>query len=215
MNAYSGKRFCVLSNSVSTYEGYTPASAVFYDAYYQSISGVTSVNDTWWMQVINRLGGVLGINDSYSGSTVYGTQPTAGCSDLRIAALGKNGTPDVILIYMGGNDWRFNILPERFSNAYRTMLSKLTQFYPNAEIWCATLLQGHKVDNTIPAFRTAKVHHPQRLYSDLIRKEVSAAGCHIADLGESTYPASDGVHPTREGMCLLAQRWLRAIENTL
>lgn len=60
MNAYSGKRFCVLSNSVSTYEGYTPASAVFYDAYYQSISGVTSVNDTWWMQVINRLGGVLG-----------------------------------------------------------------------------------------------------------------------------------------------------------
>lgn len=194
MNAYSGKRFCVLSNSVSTYEGYTPASAVFYDAYYQSISGVTSVNDTWWMQVINRLGGVLGINDSYSGSTVYGTQPTAGCSDLRIAALGKNGTPDVsssIWVAMTGDlIYCLNASPTPTNYALQT-----DSIYPNAEIWCATLLQGHKVDNTIPAFRTAKVHHPQRLYSDLIRKEVSAAGCHIADLGESTYPASDGVHP--------------------
>lgn len=52
MHSYSGKRFCVLGDSISTYEGYTPASVVFYDSYFQRLTGVTSVNDTWWMQVI-------------------------------------------------------------------------------------------------------------------------------------------------------------------
>ena len=59
MHSYSGKRFCVLGDSISTYEGYTPASVVFYDSYFQRLTGVTSVNDTWWMQVINGLGGIL------------------------------------------------------------------------------------------------------------------------------------------------------------
>lgn len=100
MHSYSGKRFCVLGDSISTYEGYTPASVVFYDSYFQRLTGVTSVNDTWWMQVINGLGGILGTNNSYSGSTVYGTRPTAGCSDHRTQALSRNGIPDVILINM-------------------------------------------------------------------------------------------------------------------
>lgn len=211
MNSYSGKRFCILGDSISTYEGYTPAESVFYNSWFQKVTGVTSVNDTWWMQVINSLEGCLGVNNSYSGSTVYGTRLTAGCSDHRTGALGESGSPDVILVNMGGNDWGFSISRKQFSKAYRTMLSKLTTLYPSAEIWCGTLLQGQQVTNDIPPFFNAEAAHPIGIYNDLIRKEVTNAGCHIAELGESRYDTIDGAHPNRDGMTFIAQQWLRAI----
>lgn len=59
MTDYKGKRFCVLGDSISTFSGYTPEEAVFYNSYMQRMTGVTDVNLTWWMQVINHFGGVL------------------------------------------------------------------------------------------------------------------------------------------------------------
>ncbi len=211
MNAYSGKLFSVLGDSISTYEGYTLAAAVFYEPCFQKITGVTSVNDTWWMQVINGLGGILGTNNSYSGSTVYGTRPTAGCSDHRTSALSQNGTPDVILVNLGGNDWGFSVPRKNFTKAYRQMLSKLTTLYPSAEIWCATLLQGRQVNHDIPPFFNVEGCNPISTYNTIICKEATAAGCHVATLGEEPYPAVDGVHPNRDGMTFIAQRWLSAI----
>ena len=113
MSTYIGKRFCVLGDSISTFEGYTPNSAVFFDPYVQRLAGISGVEDTWWMQVIQGLGGVLGTNNSYSGCTVYGTRLTAGCSDHRADALARNGTPEVILIHIGGNDCAFQISSPR------------------------------------------------------------------------------------------------------
>lgn len=155
------------------------------------------------MQVINGLGGILGVNNSYSGSTVYGTRLTAGCSDHRTGALGENGTPEVILVNMGGNDWGFSVSRKQFSKAYRTMLSKLTTLYPNAEIWCGTLLQGQQVSNDIPPFFNAEAAYPMDIYNDLIRKEAVNANCHIAELSVGRYDAIDGVHPNRNGMAFI------------
>ena len=214
MNSYSGKRFCILGDSISTYEGYTPAGSIFYDSWSQKIAGITSVNGTWWMQVINGLGGTLGVNNSYAGSTVYGTRPTAGCSDQRTSALGENGIPDVILINMGGNDCGFSVSRKQFAKAYRTMLTKLTTLYPNAEIWCGTLLRGQQVNNDIPPFFNAEAAGPMDTYIDLIRKAATTVGCHIAELGEGRYDAVDGVHPNQDGMTFIAQQWLRAINNS-
>lgn len=213
MHSYSGKRFCVLGDSISTYEGYTPASVVFYDSYFQRLTGVTSVNDTWWMQVINGLGGILGTNNSYSGSTVYGTRPTAGCSDHRTQALSRNGIPDVILINMGGNDWGFSVPRKHFSKAYRTMLSKLVALYPNAEIWCATLLRGQQVNHDLPPFFNAEASYPPRTYTELICKEAASAGCPHCRFRRWGLSRIDGVHPNRDGMTFIAQRWLQAIQS--
>lgn len=213
MDTYTGKRFCILGDSISTYEGYTPASSVFYDSWVQKQAGISSVNDTWWMQVINSLGGILGTNNSYAGSTVYGTRPTAGCSDHRISALDRNGIPDVILVNMGGNDWGFSVSRKGFSKAYRQMLSKLSALYPSAEIWCATLLRGRQVSPELPAFFNAEAAHPISTYNNLIGTAVASAGCHIASLGDDTYDAMDGVHPNRDGMTLIAQQWLRALKD--
>lgn len=214
MNAFQGKRFCVLGDSICTYEGYTAPSAVFYNAWMQAQTGIVSVNDTWWMQVINGVGGTLGTNDSFAGSTVYGTRLTAGCSDCRTSALGESGAPEVILISMGGNDWGFSVPRKHFTKAYRQMLSKLRTLYPEAEIWCATLLQGQHLDNAFPPFFNAESSRPLSAYNEIIRKEAIASGCHVADLGDGKYDAIDGVHPNKDGMDFIAKCWLNAIQAT-
>ena len=45
-------RISILGDSISTFAGYTPKDSVFYDSYVQWETGVKTVEDTWWMQVI-------------------------------------------------------------------------------------------------------------------------------------------------------------------
>ena len=82
------KRISILGDSVSTFAGYTPDGALFYDSWRQGEAGVTGPDDTWWMQVIQGVGGVLGINNSYAGSTVSGSLASSGTSEQRLQALG-------------------------------------------------------------------------------------------------------------------------------
>ena len=41
------RRISILGDSISTFAGYTPEEAVFYDSYVQWETGVKSVEDTW------------------------------------------------------------------------------------------------------------------------------------------------------------------------
>ncbi len=67
-------KISILGDSISTYVGYNPYG---YHVYYRDDrlydNDITSVNDTWWKQVIDAIGGELCINNSYSGSCVAGT----------------------------------------------------------------------------------------------------------------------------------------------
>ena len=91
------KRISILGDSVSTFAGITPPEALFYDAWRQEETGVTSPDDTWWMQVIQGMGGILGVNNSYAGSTVSGGFMTSGTSEKRLRTLSAEGEPDMIL----------------------------------------------------------------------------------------------------------------------
>jgi hypothetical protein len=89
---YKDKRFSVLGDSISTLQGYSePKNAEFYDALRMRKAGLHGVEDTWWGQVIARLGGKLLVNNSISGSTVCRrpthTIPSYACSDERTSAL--------------------------------------------------------------------------------------------------------------------------------
>ena len=108
------KIISILGDSISTFAGYTPAGAVFYDDWRQRETGVADPGATWWMQVIEGLGGVLGVNNSYSGSTVSCGLLTSGTSLRRLETLGAEGDPDIILVSMGANDWGFGIHPQEF-----------------------------------------------------------------------------------------------------
>jgi uncharacterized protein (TIGR02452 family) len=230
-NPYFGKRFSVLGDSISTLEGFHPrGNPVFYDAECRERSGIWEMGDTWWGKVIEFFGGELLVNDSWSGCRVARPQGNAdafpcGCSEKRTGRLHVGDvTPDVILIYMGINDWGVGVIPEPaageggdtcFSLAYGRMLTQLRRNYPQAEIWCCTQAATFMESN--PNFRFPEscggVHI--REYNHQIVNAALASGCCVADLYSQEIPFDtlDGTHPTAKGMDTLAMLMVRQMAD--
>lgn len=208
------KRISILGDSVSTFAGITPPEALFYDAWRQEETGVTSPDDTWWMQVIQGMGGILGVNNSYAGSTVSGGFMTSGTSEKRLRTLSAEGEPDMILVAMGANDWGFGVHPQEFEYEYRRMLQRMKRLYPRAEIWCATILRGKPVPEEEMFFNVDDVISPN-IYSDIIRRIGTEEAVHLADVSgyHMEYETIDGVHPNREGMKMIACLWLKELQK--
>ena len=208
------KRISILGDSVSTFAGITPPEALFYDAWRQEETGVTSPDDTWWMQVIQGMGGILGVNNSYAGSTVSGGFMTSGTSEKRLRTLSAEGEPDMILVAMGANDWGFGVHPQEFEYEYRRMLQRMKRLYPRAEIWCATILRGKPVPEEEMFFNVDGVISPN-IYSDIIRRIGTEEAVHLADVSgfHMEYVTIDGVHPYREGMKMIACLWLKELQK--
>ena len=222
----------MLGDSISTLEGYSkPYYAAFYEGRQKFKTGVFLPEDTWWGQVIARLGGELLTNDSFSGSKVIKSVgceiPSYACSDERTSALSDRGVhPDVIMVYMGTNDWGggVRVTPSCeaetgdvgvFSVAYACMLEKLRENYPRAEIWCFTLavsMQSRREDFVFP-YRYGGRHIEE--YCDTIRTCAKAYGCRLVDLYRVgvPYDTNDGFHPNAEGMKTLADAVLKALEK--
>lgn len=98
----------ILGDSYSTFEGYIPeGNAIWY--YAKPRDGVTDVNNvrqTWWWQLINEGGYILGINDSYSGSTISycGYRQEDYRDRSFITRLQRIVPSDILLIFGGTND---------------------------------------------------------------------------------------------------------------
>lgn len=228
---YKGKHFSVLGDSVSTLEDYTkPEGAFFYEASKKMQAEIYTPFDTWWGQVINFLGGELLVNNSISGSMVCKHKmcevPSYGCSDERTNALSKDGAlPDVIMVYLGTNDWGFGMKPipnrreyekdlDVFSVAYDLMLKKLKNNYPKAEIWCFSLAKsGYKNGKEIDFYFYPGGYHMEE-YCKVIKECAEGNGCKVIDLYNFVVPFDtiDGYHPNKAGMKSIAQGVLSALE---
>ena len=148
----AGKTVSICGDSISTFTGYIPD---YYSKFYPEMGEITRVEDTWWMQMLERTGMELCRNASYSGSTVSGQSQDNGdgryaCGNCRVLDLaGDEGEdPDVILILMGANDLLTDIplgaydgvspveegYIKTFSEAYALMLDKMLKRYPQTEI---------------------------------------------------------------------------------
>ncbi len=101
------RKFSILGDSISTFAGFNPPGyRVFYEKARCGATGVLAAEDTWWKQAIDRLGGILLANASYSGSLVEGSGFPAGSSSERISALSRDGElPDDVIVLMGINDY--------------------------------------------------------------------------------------------------------------
>ena len=136
--ARTQKNFSVLGDSISTFQGYSPWGAAHYSPDLGAATGVHTVEDTWWMQVIRALQGRLLSNLSISGNTISTAGTMGGFPPRRIAQLTVDGvTPDHILLYAGLNDANFYVPPEGFLREYQQLLSRLRQTYPHAQISAA------------------------------------------------------------------------------
>lgn len=215
---YRDQYFSILGDSISTFEGYSePKEAVYYNMGMKLSSGVYRCADTWWGRVIDSLGAKLLVNNSIAGSTVTRHPlcqvPSYGCSDERTAALHRaDCQPDSILVFLGTNDrgQSISIGDEKegesfFLPAYRSMLKKLKENYPKAEIWCLTLspLGGEDERKGIPT----------REYCAAIRACATEYGGRTIDLDRNIppYATMDGLHPDYNGMTAIADAVLAAM----
>ena len=241
-NRYFGKQFSVLGDSISTLDGYNPRGyKVFYAGENCARSGVIEAADTWWDKVIAFFGGELLVNNSWSGSRITkleynGSLFPSGCSNKRTSMLHINDIkPDVILVYLGTNDWANGVptyeywensednknwlgtmlLPNEtcFDIAYEEMLEKLKSNYPKSEIWCCTLCETHISER--PDFKFPHKYAGTHIekYNEIIRRVVRRHNCKLVDLYayKMAYDSIDGSHPTNTGMNTIATMMIRSI----
>lgn len=232
-NPYFGKQFSVLGDSISTLDGYNPLGYnLFYFGENCFRSGVREMKDTWWGKVIDFFGGELLVNNSWSGSRVTQLPGSdslfpSGCSDERTGNLHiRNVVPDVIIVYLGTNDWA-NGVPIEFEgctllgheyndifvSAYGNMIRKIRSNYPNAEIWCCTLCATFMSSD--PSFHFPYKYNGNYInkYNQIIETVANQQNCKLIDLFSYSVPydSIDGSHPNVNGMNTLATLMIRSI----
>lgn len=132
---YQGKSFAIIGDSISTYSLYIPEGYSYFYPY--ATADFYDFNCCWWMQVINKLGGTLFVNNSYSGSCVSnkGSKASTMYMERCESTVLQGEAPDVILIYMCSNDASTTTgTSATFLSAYRQMLNNLKELAPNAEV---------------------------------------------------------------------------------
>ena len=201
-----------------------------------------AVGDTYWMQLINRYGMRLGVNDSWAGSRVTwnGSETSdAGedkyiASPTRIGHLGGNGTPDMILVNAGTNDIhasgvevgtfntespkdytdaQIDALPvATFADAYRAMLIRLQKAYPLAKI--VVMLPNYTTSYYDPTTADA--------FLEVIKEACDYFGVKWIDMRTSgvtmyntSYYMPDGIHPNIDGMWLLFARVAECLDDMI
>lgn len=235
-NKYYGKQFSILGDSISTLAGYNPKGYnVFYYGESSERANVKEMENTWWGKVIDFFGGELLVNNSCSGSRVTRLPDNevlfpSGCSNERTGSLHINNIkPDVIIIYLGTNDWAFgantsyvdNILGndfhcDSFDFAYSQMLSKIRSNYPNAEVWCCTLNTTFMSSNPSFEFPYAPAETHIEKYNQIIKDTANMHKCKVIDLYNynTHYDSIDGTHPNADGMNTLATLMIKEMGDS-
>ncbi len=226
---YNGKIISVLGDSISTYAGYIPTSDGYnleHLARYPQDNLFSGVEHTWWMQVIERLGAKLGVNDSWRGTTVDGknaTDKTAISNVQRIKNLGANGSPDVILLYGATNDYgQLNNIDtfdkskipaevdlktmqwKSLSKAFVNTIMRLQYFYPDAQI--VVILPAR----TKSYYPMSKLHSGNKLLISICEH----FGLPYVDLrtcGITNDHLPDGIHPNKVGMDLITEAVMKVM----
>ncbi|MCM1163919.1 MAG: SGNH/GDSL hydrolase family protein [Muribaculaceae bacterium] len=144
----------ILGDSYSTFQGYVQpdTNLVWYHSPRRAkTTDVDSMNQTWWgLLTAPDSQWTLGVNNSYSGSTVCRTGYNGDDYSDRafITRMDKLGTPDIILVFGGTNDsWAGVPIGEYvYSNwtdaelyAFRPAMAKLydglQHLYPQAKVY--------------------------------------------------------------------------------
>lgn len=215
-----GGTFAVLGNSISTFEGSQPTG---YAVYYTSASGrLESIDDTWWMQTGKMSGLNYLANASWSGSCVSNGDGGASTesyfyTDGRIAAIGRNGTPEYLFIAGGVNDWwrgggvcalgeYGSTDPSTFCGAYNLMLQKIKAKYPYMKIVCLSIFPNRR---TLTEVNTKGWTMGEG--NESIKQLAEDNGCYFIDMNSCDIKnhiaemTIDGLHPDKAGAKLVAQ----------
>ena len=217
------KTFSIYGDSMSTLAGFQPEGyAVHYQGEFAERSHVTAMEDTWWGMVIRHFGGQLLTCNAFSGSTVSelrrsGIAFPAGASEERMDALLSAGVPDVLMVYLGTNDWYQLVETDdfeepwwrTFSGSYHHMMEGLRKRFPETEIWCLNLTYSR---NMMFYFYPAQFRKMCR-FNQVISKAAGRCGAKLIDLWTNApeYESEDLAHANREGMSRIARAVIQSV----
>lgn len=212
--------------------GNPPGYNVYYGRQMAEYTGIESPKDTWWFKVVNFFRGKMLVNNSYSGSRVARLPKQerhfpAGCSRERTSTLHTSmAVPDVIIVYMGTNDWLFGVeldyykkkrdfedYTDFFIDAYDCMIANIKRNYPNAEIWCLTIpknmAQRPESGFSMPRF----IDIPLEEYNKVIRDCAKKYKARLIDMYsfDDLYDTIDCIHPNKVGMASLSEMVITCI----
>ena len=235
-----GKKVSILGDSISTFTGTMPAD---YNIYYPESGDIPNAGQTWWGQLLANTGMVLCRNASSANTDVTGNSlaldgSAPGCSIRRIVDLkGTDGSnPDVIIIYMGINDFaRSRTLGSFtspgvqtegevmvFTDAYELMLQKIKALYPTASIYCCTLLERCDLNGNTGAPAVNLNGDTVADFNTQIKAIAKAYGASVIDFYNcgSNYTnlslvTVDGSHPTWIGAGVLGQCATQAVLSSV
>lgn len=197
-NNYVGKKFSLIGDSISTYQDFVPKGyATFYP---YPTADVNDVNQTWWMQAINKLGGSLLVNNSYSGSCVAAGGSSSSNNINRLKELiVSNQHADVIIIFMGSNDCndKSGVSSASFKQQYCEMLDKLNDLCEGAEIVLCTLPKSNLYST-----------NRQNEFNDIINKIAVDYSLKVINLDKVDLVPHliDSAHPGTSGMTEIANQ---------
>ena len=147
-----GQRVSIFGDSYSTFQGYIPdCNEVWYTLPVDTTrTDVSRVEETWWWQLIEKMGYTLEKNDSYSGSTVsFRGYDGRDFSDRSfITRLPRVGHPEILLIFGCINDswagvevgsYKYVHIQKKDLYTYRPALAWLLSYtrllYPDTEVY--------------------------------------------------------------------------------
>lgn len=227
-----GMTLSILGDSISTYAGYSDNGLANktiegYRRFFPRWGNSVELEDTWWYQTGETLGLRLLVNNSFSGSCIlnsaYGAE---GAYRERCVQLHSNEgeDPDIIAVYLGTNDYYmygetlgtfdsldFDALiredgygqPETTLEAYAIALHKMKARYPDAQIYCFTLLP--LMDSPI---------QPEGFNRDilLLAEYFGCVGVDLYRCGIVPYVhMGDALHPEKAGMDAITAAFVSAI----
>lgn len=227
-NTINKKSISFLGDSITTYQGYSNNTnynstignnAVFYN------SSQLSVDDSYWKRTVDELKLDLIVNNSWSGSRCTGSVASSGCG-TRPTQLHNNlgEEPDIIVVYIGINDFDANVAvgaynnvndiynsktktyigdTSKFAQAYATMIHKMKRRYPEADIYVCNLLPNNKnTDYTL-----------LNMYNVYIERIANEFDCTLVDfyndsgINQNNFTAYmlDGLHPNVGGNRMMSK----------
>ena len=235
MKRKTTKLMSVLGDSITTFENFVPTSD--YNPFYLiGNHDVASAAETWWGRILIEKGWKLSTDNAWGGSQVAATggdYTTSAMCNTRCQDLARGGTPDVIIILGGTNDFGHGVpigtwagdadLPEvetDFRAAYARMLMKIHSSYPLAKVYCCSLI--NRETDLVPGSMEKKYGQYLTQFNTAIRQIAPMLNCTLIDMEScglnqynmETYMADyhpdtgKAVHPNRAGMALMASRIL-------
>ena len=215
-----------IGDSISTFYDKTSSVNSLYGGknqfYYPIYSAtVKSVEKTWWYQTYTILGLKLGVNNSWSGSAAFGHSESAGMSDARLKTLDDNGTPNIVVIFLGTNDNVNGHEVENLKKAYVKMIEYISINCVDFSNNTAKIPYIYLFTNGYAGYSSYEYTEERRLEYNKMFKELASQynNVRIFDLAlyitKDNYQTylGDALHYNADGMKLIADKLVEKLEK--